>query len=312
MAPEITFQSDVFHGELTANRAQVFVRVPRTPDNEGCQLIGYVHGPHCEYAHTLPAKFVLQDLGSGPTLLARAIITDPCLWTGDLPQLYDVHIELRRGSTVLASEKRTIGLRGLGVRAASGRIRFVREGKVWVPRGVGIRSLTDEALTDLREELLVGFYQGVPPLDWLQTASRRGLYLIVELPERARNLAELLKQLARWPAVMLAVLPSPFNTSEPDPALRQVAPNLLLGQRLALHDLDSLEPAAWAQAVLATTSFDGTRVAVPAIRDLGLPVILQGTRQSAVAQNSNRAACDALQAAAANRGQFAGYLVTGS
>jgi hypothetical protein len=306
MMMEVSFNPDVFHGELTANRGQIFVRVPRSPDVDGCTLAGFVHGPRCEYAHTLPAKFVLRDLGPGPTLLARATITDPCLWTSDLPQIYDVHVELRRGAELLASEKRTIGLRGLGTRTTGDGHRLVREGKVWVPRGVGIRALADPELHALREQLLVGLYQGLPPLDLLQTASQRGLYLIVELPTEHLTIAPTLQQLARWPAVMLVILP---DSTGHGPELRQVAPNLLLGERVLQTELAAFRPAAWSQAVVVRTSGDdSTRAALCSARNLPLPVLLQSATDLAIDLQRSRAACDLLQAATAPYGQFAGYL----
>lgn len=300
---ELEINPDVFHGELTANRAQVFVRVPRSPELADCTLTGFVHGPHCEYAHTLPAKFALQDLGAGPTLLARAIVTDPCLWTSDLPHTYDVQIELRRGSQTLASERRSIGLRGLGVRETPGSGRLFREGKVWIPRGVELRSLSDEVLAQFREQLLVGVYHGLPPLEGLQTASRRGLYLIIDLTGHIDDLTQILQQLARWPAVMMVIL---TGDMEDDRAWQQVAPNLLLGQRASSLELKTLVPADWAQVLVVETR--GHDPGLQFAEQLRLPVVLRTTSDAIVPTSNPRGACDALQATAAAYGQYAGYL----
>ena len=48
---------------------------PGVPD--GCTLGGWIYGPSCEYARTLPAKISLRDLGDGDGLLAEAVVPDP-------------------------------------------------------------------------------------------------------------------------------------------------------------------------------------------------------------------------------------------
>jgi hypothetical protein len=205
MPIEIDFDPDVFHGELTSARAQVFVRAPRIGELTDCTLHGYVYGPHCEHAHTLPARFPLQDLGPGPTLLARAIVTDPCIWTNDLPHVYEVHFELRRGNHVLARGQRILGLRGIGRRVVGGLPMLVREGKGWVPRGVAVELLETQVVDPLREQLLVGVCAASPP-DLLLKAGRRGLYLIVRLDARRQDVVRELRSVANSPAVMGAVI----------------------------------------------------------------------------------------------------------
>lgn len=302
MQAEINFDPDVFHGELTTNRAQVFVRLPRTPEFADCSLHGYVHGPRCEFAHTLPAKYTLTDLGVGPTLLARTTITDPCLWTSDLPQIYDVHLELRRGSEVLAREQRMLGLRGIGARASG---QLVREGKVWVPRGVAIELLqpareNESVVAQLREELLVGVCTS-PPLDLLVEASRRGAYLIANLSAKRSDFESALRNLARWPAVMLAIV---HDGEHCDRSLQQIAPNLLLAQPVPAAAI-GWQPAAWAAALVVDAA---AAKQLPA--SVPLPAIALGsTSESMSLAAAGRAACDRLQRDLATSRQFAGYLV---
>jgi hypothetical protein len=306
---EIHFDPDVFHGELTANRAQLFVRAPRTPDLVDCTLHGFVHGPRCEYAHTLPARYALSDLGAGPTLLARTTITDPCLWTSDLPQIYDVSIELRRGNEVLASEKRMIGLRGIGGRFGSGGApgEILREGKVWVPRGVDIAAVQHD-VAQLREELLAGIVSS-PPLDLLVEASRQGAYLIAHVAGSAEAIPAALRNLARWPAVMMAVVRGGESF---DRTLQQVAPNLVLAQPVRIAEAGEFRPAAWAAAVVVETtedqiSQDLLTKGLAALRGCPLPLLVQ--RRAPISATGPRAECDRLQREMAQIGQFAGYLV---
>ncbi|WP_254513087.1 hypothetical protein [Anatilimnocola floriformis] len=291
MPAEIAFDPDVFHGELTVNRAQVFVRAPRSAELADCTLHGYVHGPRCEFSHTLPAKYVLTDLGAGPTLLARTTITDPCYWTSDLPHLYDVHIELRRGSEVLASEKRQIGLRGIGAKSSG---ELVRESKVWVPRGVAIDLLPELNLVDhLRSEALVGLCSS-PSLDLLNEASRRGACLIVAVSADRSDFHEALRSLARWPAVMMAIV----HGETLDSSLRQVAPNLLLAQQIPPGDATiGYQPAPWAHCIVVDEAGPFPKLPLPV---LALRI---------AAESAGRSDCDQLQRDLAPRGQFAGYLV---
>lgn len=304
MPTEINFDPDVFHGELTINRAQIFVRLPRTPEFADCTLHGFVHGPRCEFAHTLPAKYTLTDLGAGPTLLARTTITDPCLWTSDLPQIYDVHIELRRGNEVLAREQRMIGLRGIGARASG---QLVREGKVWVPRGVAIELLqtaseNESIVAQLREELLVGVCTS-PPLDLLVEASRRGAYLIANLSADRGDLEATLRSLARWPAVMLAII---HGGEKLERGLQQVAPNLVLAQAVPAAAVNNLQPAPWAASLVCETT-----AAEPFITAANLPILAaRTTSESLESTAQGRAACDRLQRDLSAARQFAGYLIT--
>ena len=303
MPAEVVFDPDVFHGELTANRAQVFVRAPRSPEFADCTLHGQVVGPRCEFAHTLPAKFLLTDLGAGPTLLARTTITDPCYWTSDVPQLYDVHIELRRGSEIVASEKRQLGLRGVGARTSG---ELVREGKVWVPRCVAIELLPEQNLVEqLRSELLVGVCSS-PALDLLNEASRRGAYLVATLSADRSDFETALRNLARWPAVLMAIIQGGENLSRD---LTKIAPNLLLAQHVSQFTSTNFRPALWASVlwrISAMPSEAGSVSALPMVVEQPVDGVIHSAAEG-------RAACDRLQrawATGAEKRQFAGYSIS--
>ncbi len=304
MPVEIEFDPDVFHGELTANRGQVFVRAERTADLQDCKLYGYVHGPRCEFAHTLLARYSLVDLGPGSTLLGRATITDPCLWTSDLPQIYDVHVELRRGIEVLARAQRMIGLRGIGPRTSPSGGQLVRESKVWVPRGVAIDSLAGDSLVaQLREELLVGVCSA-PSAALLDEASRRGAYLIVQVNAAEQDLPATLRALSRWPAVMLAVIQGGEALAR---GLQQVAPNLILAQAVRAEALPALTTAAWANVLVVELGVDQKLESIPAMQ---LPLLVQrDLPQENLSAAAARGECDRLQRDLATVGQFAGYMV---
>jgi hypothetical protein len=158
-------------------------------------------------------------------------------------------------------------------------------------------------LSSLRDELLVGVAHGVPPLDLLVEASRRGIYLIVNLDAAQVDIATALKQLARWPAVMMAII---HGGESLDRSLTQVAPNILLAQRVAGADLTTTALAPWASLVVADVSADATTLPPPSF---SAPVIVQRTLGAQVSAAEARAACDQLQRDLASSGQFAGYLV---
>ena len=79
-------------------------------------LRGTLRGPFCEKARTLPADFPFRDLGSQQLGTAEAIVTDPCMWTPEMPHLYRVEVEAIEGDRVVAEYHGTIGLERLAPR----------------------------------------------------------------------------------------------------------------------------------------------------------------------------------------------------
>ena len=93
----------------------VFARyVGETQDmsDEPVVLRGTLRGPYCERAHTLPAEIAFRDLGPKEMGMAQAIVPDPCVWSPELPHLYQVDVEARQGERVVAEYHGMIGLRG--------------------------------------------------------------------------------------------------------------------------------------------------------------------------------------------------------
>jgi hypothetical protein len=251
-------------------------------------------------AETLPVSVPLVDLGAGPTLLARAAIPDPCFWSPDLPAIYDVVVELRRGGQTIATEPREVGLRALGVRGRN----FYLDGKKWVLRGVLDASAEAAKLPDWQQAsatLICSSTKGEILDRALSEASQVGTLAMVEVPRGEAGLREL-AQLARNPSVGFAIAQrGPDGSARPS----EVAPNILLVQRFAVGD--ELVPQSWAQAFLADGD-DPSRL-MQIVEMTELPIIvarpLSGPRPIAAA----RAACDVLQRDLAALGQFAGYIV---
>jgi len=288
---------DVFFGDLTVNRAFVYARMPLPAEAGDWSLSGQVRGPRCLTAQTLPATSLLEDLGPGPTLMARAAVPDPCFWSPDLPAIYDLTVNLRRGGQIVATGSREVGLRALGVRGRH----LALESKRWVLRGVCPES-THAALPRQWHEALACYVAVDPRVEVLAEASQWGALAVVEVRGEAGSLLALLRELAQFPSVALAVvhgeLPADFKPS-------QAAPNLLLAQ--VIGDGDELRVRPWTNILWAETD-DSLRIGrISTLAEL--PVVACRKLHQPLPLAEARAACDALQRDLAPIGQFAGYVV---
>lgn len=304
----------VFHGEASAALGRVYARLTASEATAGCELAGRVVGPRCRWAETLPAASMLVprpgrtvgDPLANPLvdpLLAEAVVPDPCFWSDELPMLYTVEVELRRGGTAIAAAERSLGFRGVGRRGRS----LFRQGRRWVPRGMSVASVSGDAVDDLadwREASAVMFVER--PSDAIcQRASEIGVWLIAAVDRGADAAVAELSRIARHSAVFLAVLPSGIQATA---ALRMAAPNLLLAERLDISSMsEPHEPSPHADCVFADAA--DVEAFAAAVGRCTLPVIahrpLAAPQPIAVA----RRACDDLQRDLASVGDFTGYVV---
>lgn len=79
-------------------------------------LRGTVRGPFCEKGRTLPATFAFRQTEANQPHMAEAIVTDPCMWTPEMPHYYCVELQAMNGDTVIDEYDGTIGLRRLAPR----------------------------------------------------------------------------------------------------------------------------------------------------------------------------------------------------
>jgi hypothetical protein len=296
MTNDLLSALDVFHGDLTVNRAYVYARLPRPADDSGLSLVGQVRGPRCKLAETLPVTSPLVDLGPGPTLLAQALLPDPVFWTPDLPAIYDVTVNLLRGTEIIATARREIGLRSLGVR---GRNLFLN-GKRWVLRGVSKCSTTARSPREWHEVQAAYINDDLELADLAEASQWGTLALIYAV--NSDDLLSCIRQLATFPAVAIvatdAELPAHFRKS-------QVAPNVLLARWLG----DERWSARQSWADLLFVSADEPERIAQASTLTELPIIAARYLEPTVGLAAARAACDALQRHLAPLGQFAGYVV---
>ena len=292
---------DVFCSDVTPNRAVVHARLYGGESLPGESLAGIVRGPRCSRGSTLPASYRLVEpeahaSGQVDRLPhAAALITEPVFWSPDWPALYDVAIELRRGSAVVETATRTIGVRPLAV---AGR-RLVYGGKTWVLRAVRCPAPAEAILQPCREQA-AALLAPAASLDekLLTQASEQGVRVIAEISAGSAE-AEL-SRLSRNAAVAMGVLPPGYGAVESAaPGNILLAHHLVQGQsepppddaRLVLGEVtDPAGFAAWVQSL--------TRPAI-AFRPLD--------RSCDIA--TARAECDRLQRDLAAYGQFAGYIV---
>lgn len=286
---------DVFFGELSVHRASIYARLPRPSNDEGLKITGQVRGPRCRLAQTLPVNANLVDLGGGPTMLARAVMPEPNFWSPDAPSIYDVTVNLQHNGKILATARRSIGLRSLGVRDR----RFIFEGRNFVLRGVSTSSTTISHPSDWHA--MSSVYVGEPNTERLVEASEFGVLAIVHIDSDG-DIPLQLRQLALHPAAALAVVRVPPGKQF---KLTGVAPNIILAQ--TLPGFGAFERQGWAQAIWAETTDPTTLTHLQTMFEL--PIIVGRKLAEPQSISNARSACDALQRDIAAIGQFAGYVV---
>jgi hypothetical protein len=105
---------DIFVGDVTDVEARVIARYQGA--TMGVVLSGTLRGPFCEKARTLPADFEFRDFGNENGMQVETVVSDPCMWTPEMPHLYQADIEARQGERLVAEYHGTIGLRRLAPR----------------------------------------------------------------------------------------------------------------------------------------------------------------------------------------------------
>ena len=221
----------IFHGDVNPQVAHVYVQLLSTPTSDW-QLRGCVRGPRSRLTRTLPATVRLEDLGSGPSTLARALVPDPCDWAPGQPYLYDVEVELCRGSEPVHSFSQELGVRSFGIDGS----RLVLQGQPWTVAGCYDTSVTAAPWHAWRE---FGVAQVVvnPPERVCEEASNEGVVLIADLSDATpETLAHEVHRVGKWAAVML-ILVRPAGTDVP--RLR-AAPNVVFAQYVT--EADPLAP----------------------------------------------------------------------
>jgi len=104
--------------DVTDTDARIVARL--VGDATGVVVRGTVRGPYCEKARTLPAEFAFRRLRTSEAGIVEAVVTDLCLWSPELPHLYDLDIQALRGEQLLAEYHGKVGLRRTTPRLPAG------------------------------------------------------------------------------------------------------------------------------------------------------------------------------------------------
>jgi hypothetical protein len=211
-----------------------------------------------------------------------------------LPAIYDVTVNVQRGTEIIATEHREIGLRSLGVRGRG----LVLAGKAWVLRGVSTCS-TNEVLPRFWHNASAAFVADDPDADTLAEASQWGALTAVHTP--AQDAAANLRQLSHFPGAAIAIFPEPLP-SDLEPA--RLAPNLLVGQMIDFDDPSRIDPRVHL-VVAGAHLLQHSKLA----QSLDKPVVATRRLERPFGLAEARAACDVLRRDLAPIGQFAGYIV---
>lgn len=285
---------ELFWGRASPAAATFYARY-RTAEPAGVRISGWIEGPDCPHAATLQARFPLRDLGADPQPLAQATVTEPCFWTPRTPYVYWARIEVWRGERCIAQAEQLCAARPLGTAGRN----FVLATKRWVLRGVCRERLTSADLSEWLEAAAVACVPA-PADDVCRLATLQGLGIAAQVEGTAADLDELTR-LARWPAVMAAILPEDALLLD---ASWNAPSGLLLVQRVGPERPWRLQP--WAQAIVAPVrdpkAFAKNAAAV------GCPAIAWRPSDASDLPSA-RAECDRLQRDLAAVGDFAGYLV---
>jgi hypothetical protein len=288
----------VFHGVASPAAARVYAAWAGPPADYDHALRGFVRGPFCRWARTLPARAELRPGQSRQGPLAEALLTDPCFWCDELPLRYEVRVELTRGGQVVAVVDRWLGIRAVGGRGKN----LVRAGRRWAVRGIGRDRVRPSPPLESWRDGAAALYAFQPDDLLCRQASEAGVYLLAELDGPGGATVERIARLAQWPAVAFLVLAAGTPVGELE---RFAAANVVLAERFDAGQ--AVRPSAWARAAVVDVAAAGDFAA--AVQDVTLPVIARRPLPQPAPLAVARRACDDLQRELARYGDFAGYVV---
>jgi hypothetical protein len=268
----------VFFGEATETGCRIYAESER-PSEASAVLSGFVRGPFCAYAHTVPTNHPFRRAPGQTAGRAEAWVADPCFWTPAMPYLYQYTIERE-----LAGHREKIcgwiGIRRLGREGSNLRL----DGKRWVLRAAQAERLELADLPAWHDASMAAIVRrpGAVPLD---SASRTGVLLVVEISTLV-DVEQELRRLRDEAAVGMVIL---GREAPVDP--RSFARNLLFAQRF--RPGEPIRPDDWADVALCemepgkpwTESVSGRRVPLVALRSGGQGLLPE----------DGRALCDLLQ-----------------
>lgn len=291
----------LFFGGSATDQAYIYAELPRDALPSGAELTGTVSGPLCRHAHTLIAAAPLIDQGAGPTLLARALVTEPCGWSPQSPHRYRVRVELTVAGELRAAVEREVGIRRLGTDGTQ----LAWDGKPWVLRAARQNAVAEGGLTSWRRASMALFADD-PTDELCREASEEGVLILARLAGAAEQVATSVERLARWASVGVVIVEaSAFPTDDP----RSLARNLLLAAAIESSAGEEVHrPPPWAHLLLRTWTEPSAREVFRGIQRARPLLVIRPAGPQATPQAA-RSACDHLQRDLAPWTQAAGYIV---
>ena len=299
---ELPLQWELFHTQADQHLAQVYVRLRSEAALQpyweaGWRIEGDLYGPHCSRSHTLPAHYRLSDQGSGPTLLARAPLPDPCFWSAEIPALYQVTLHLCKDGAIQLQQETSFGLRSISVQ--NQQIKLAAEPAAL--QAIHIDKLQDWSADACREQSMALIIDQ-PDKALLQQASQLGVWIIAILSGDEAEIFQQLSQLVSSPAVCIGIIRGTVNDSQ---RLRDIAPNLLLGQWI---DKPSDLPASdWSQLLFC--EFTSTDHFSNYSEGCSVPIVAVRSTHGSHAVKEAVAACQQLKKELIPVEQLAGYAI---
>jgi hypothetical protein len=229
---------DLFFGKSSDALTRVYARLKPSGGPPPQRLAGRIVGPFSRSGRTLAATVAFRELPAGETLLAEALVPDMCCWSPQQPHLYRVHVELVRHDGSLESVEREWGVRRLAPHGT----RLYWNAQPWRLEAEHVSAaISDLELDDWRQTGRTPCLAG-PPDALCREASRMGVALLAVVRTSGSELLAEIRRLARWPAVVMALVE---GQSDPDTPLNELAPNLILA---AWNDAAGTVPS-WAQVL---------------------------------------------------------------
>jgi len=290
-------QISLLRGSAVDAEARIYLQA--LPGCEVQEIRGQLYGPHCEFAHTLPATFAALPAPdeAGAACLTELFVPDPCFWTPQLPFRYDLKLEVTTKAGESTAYETSIGLKRWSVDNANWKL----EGKRVVLRGAKPASDADNFLAFARKaevSLLVS-----PPEELvLVSANRIGVPLVVDLRSDSPEWDNELDRLSWSPSVM-AVLLSADQLGNAQPAPRGLPIGLVLDDRSHAADVTQVDCHFYAIELRP-----GERPPAWLASD-DKPVIAIRREVEFADLAAAREACDRLQAELAPEFDLAGYFV---
>ena len=285
-------------GDVNTLTAECFVK---SEDARVKIISAVLSGPFCAMAHTLPARYPLRALDGKMQQTFKGFLPDPCFWEPGSPFTYQLELEICEDGTSALRESLMVGIRPLSIRGQDlyyADRRYVMR-MVDLPRAVENSESEEDVLARCLHSGSVLLLRDPAP-SILAQATRQGILLAVEMESTDPSSVFVeLKQLARWPAVGMVILPLGLAMDTPLPPS---ASSLL---RSVVYRPDRPIPP-WAQVLIVEEPL----LSDASIRAANCPQMVCCRVDPEVSIDTARRVCDDLQQRTAACPPIAGYIAS--